>query len=134
MKKLTRQMLTRRSSLKPGVGLPTGVAALSGVPDAAIDEGTSRRAFLQGSAGAAAGAAVILATPKVASVALDGKGSSAVAARKGVVTKPSGPAPHEPVTAFVRDADRGEVTVMSGKHETTYRDPVLVKRLLDAAH
>jgi hypothetical protein len=134
MKKLTLQMLTRRSSLKPRVGLPAGVAALSGVPDAAVDEGTSRRAFLQGGAGAAAGAAVILATPKVASIALDSKGSGAVAAPKGVVTKPSGPAPHEPVTAFVRNADRGEVTVMSGEHETTYRDPVLVKRLLDAAH
>jgi hypothetical protein len=133
MKKLTLQMLTRRSSL-PRVGLPAGVAAFSGVPDAAVDEGTSRRAFLQGSAGAAAGAAVILATPKVAAVALDHTGSGAVAAPKGVVTKPSGPAPHEPVTAFVRNAERGEVTVMSGKQETTYRDPVLVKRLLDAAH
>ena len=55
----------------PRVGVPTAVPAVSGVPDAAAHEGTSRRAFLQGTAGAAAGAAVILATPKVASVALD---------------------------------------------------------------
>ena len=114
--------------------MPTGIAGMSGVSDAALDEGTSRRAFIQGTAGAAAGAAVILATPKVASIALDSPGSSVPAEPKAVVTKASGPAPHEPVTAYVRDAERGEVTVMSGKQETTYRDPVLVKRLLDAAH
>ena len=93
----------------------------------------SRRAFLQGTAGAAAGAAAILATPKVAQIALDSPGSSVPPVPKAVVTKASGPAPAEPVTAYVRDAERGEVTVMSGKQETTYRDPVLVKRLLDAA-
>ena len=32
-----------------------------------------------------------------------------------------------------RDAKRGEVTVMSGTSETTYRDRALVKRLMDAA-
>jgi hypothetical protein len=77
---------------------------------------------------------VILATPKVASIALDAPGSSVPAEPKAVVTQPSGPAPSEPVTAYVRNADRGEVTVMAGTQETTYRDPVLVKRLLDAAH
>jgi len=51
-----------------------------------------------------------------------------------VATDPSGPVPRERVTALVRDADRGEVTVTSGTFETTYRDPVLVKRLLDAAN
>jgi hypothetical protein len=35
--------------------------------------------------------------------------------------------------AYVRDAKRGEVTVMSGTSETTYRDRTLVKRLMDAA-
>ncbi len=126
--------LTSRSFLKPRVGVPTGIAALSGTADAAVTDGTSRRAFLQGTAGAAAGAAVIIATPKVAAIALDAPGSSVPADPEAVVTKPSGPAPYEPVTAYVRDADRGEVTVMSGKHETTYKDPALVKRLLDAAH
>jgi hypothetical protein len=95
------------------------------------DDGIGRRQFLQG-AGAAAGAAAILAGPKVASIALDGSAGGA-AETKGVVTKPSGPPPREPVTAFVRDSARGEVTVLSGKQETTYRDPALVKRLLDAA-
>jgi hypothetical protein len=105
----------------------------AGAAGAAALDGTSRRAFLEGTATAAAGAAVVLATPKVASVALDA-GNSSASVPKATVTKPSGPAPREPVTAYVRDAKRGEVTVMSGKQETTYNDPVLVKRLLDAAH
>jgi hypothetical protein len=35
--------------------------------------------------------------------------------------------------AYVRDAARGEVTVLSGTRETTYRDPALAKKLIDAA-
>lgn len=125
--------ITRRSLLKPRVDMSTAIPAVSGAVDAVAVEGTSRRAFLQGSAGAAAGAAVILGTPKVVSV-LDGTGAgSTVPEPKAVVTDPSGQAPREPITAFVRNADRGEVTVLFGKQETTYRDPVLVKRLLDAA-
>src|ERR1700674_1441890 len=104
---------TRRSFIKPKVGLAAGAAALCGAPDTRAAEGTSRRAFLQGTAGAAAGAAMILATPKVASLALDAPGSSVPAEPKAVVTKPTGPAPYEPVTAYVRNAERGEVTVMS---------------------
>jgi hypothetical protein len=125
---------SRRSFLKPRLGMPAAIPAVSCVSQAAAEEGTSRKAFLQGTAGAAAGAAVILATPKVAAVALDTGSSVPAAEPKGVVTEPSGRAPREPITAFVRDAERGEVTVMSGKHETTYRDPALVKRMLDAAH
>ena len=124
--------LTRRSFLKPRVAMPAGIAVGS-VPEATPMEGASRRAFLQGSAGAAAGAAVILATPKVASIALDTAGSGFAAEPKAVVTKPSGAIAPEPVTAYVRNAERHEVTVMSGRTEATYRDPVLVKRLLDAA-
>jgi hypothetical protein len=129
----TMDKLSRRSFLKSRLRVPTRIAAVSGRTDAVAIEGTSRRAFLQGTAGAAAGAAVILATPKVASIALDAPGSSVPVESKPVITKPSGPAPYEPVTAYVRNADHGEVTVMSGKREVTYRDPVLVKRLLDAA-
>jgi hypothetical protein len=33
----------------------------------------------------------------------------------------------------VSDAKRGEVTVLSGLRETTYRDPALARRLLRAA-
>jgi hypothetical protein len=134
MKKLSRRSFLHHSLRGGTVGMPTGVPAVGGAPGVAAIEGTSRRAFLQGTAGAAAGAAVILATPKVASIALDGSSPGAANDPKAVVTKPSGPAPPEPVTAYVRDPHRGEVTVMSGTRETTYRDPVLVKRLLDAAH
>jgi hypothetical protein len=122
--------LNRRSFLKAPVGLAAPALAAGSPADAGAEEGTSRRAFLQGTAGAAAGAAAILATPKVAAIALDSSRGSEPA---GVVTKASGLPPAEPVTAYVRDAERGEVTVMSGKRETTYKDPVLVKRLLDAA-
>ena len=53
--------------------------------------------------------------------------------KPATVVNPTDPAPSEPVVAYVHDAARGEVTVMSGTLETTYRDPALVKRLLDAA-
>ena len=125
--------LTHRLFLKPNAGRPSGAPALEGVAGGVPAEGTSRRAFLQGGVGAAAGAAVILATPKVAAVALDAPGSSVPAEPKGVVSTPAGPAQQEPVTAYVRDAERGEVTVMFGTRSATYTDHALVKRLLDAA-
>ena len=85
-------------------------------------ESLSRRKLL-GAAGAATGTAAIAVAPSVASAALEGR----------EVTEPSGPPPEETVIAYVRDKRRGEVTVMSGTTETTYRDPALVKRLLRAA-
>jgi hypothetical protein len=127
---------TRRSLLKPKLGLAGGAAGAAGASEALGEEGISRKALLQGTAGAAAGAAVILATPKVAAVAIDAATPSAPAASPEpapVAITPSSKAPGEPITAFVRDAERGEVTVMSGQQETTYRDPALVKRLLKAA-
>ena len=123
--------IDRRAFLRPRTGTSVSAPVLAGATGASTVDGTSRRAFLQSTAGAAAGAAVILATPKVAAIALDSTSSTNTLPK---VTKPSGPMPHEPVTAYVRNAERGEVTVMSGKQETTYRDPVLVKRMLDAAH
>ncbi len=85
-------------------------------------ESLSRRKLL-GSAGAVAGTAAIAVAPSAAAAAFD----------RGEVTDPSGPPPEEAVIAYVRDAKRGEVTVMSGTGEVTYRDPALVKRLLKAA-
>ncbi len=126
--------LSRRWTVRRHLGLRKASAQPGGLSEEAALDGTSRRAFLQSGAGAAAGAAVILATPRVAAIALDAPGSSVPVQTRAAVTKPSGPAPREPVTAYVRNAERGEVTVMSGKREITYRDPVLVKRLLDAAH
>ena len=52
---------------------------------------------------------------------------------KAVEVRPSGGTHREPVVAYVRNAQRGEVTVVAGMSEKTYRDPALVKRLLAAA-
>ena len=82
----------------------------------------SRRKLI-GSAGAVAGTAAIASAPAAAAAALE----------RHRVTNPSGEAPDEVIVAFVRDAKRGEVTVMAGEHEATYHDPALVKRLLKAA-
>jgi len=121
---------SRRSFLRTRVN---GIPAVSGGADGASIDGSSRRAFLQGGAGAAAGAAVILVTPKVASIAQKAPGHNVPVEPKPVATQATGPLPSEPVTAYVHNAERGEVTVLYGKQQKTYRDPVLVKRLLDAA-
>ena len=121
---------TRRSLLKPGVGITPGLST-GGASDAVIDDGTSRRAFLQGTAGAAAGAAAFLVIPRAATLVLDQHGTTA-GYPKAVPTQRTGPAPAEPVTAYVHNPARHEVVVMWGQNETTFKDPALVQRLLDA--
>jgi hypothetical protein len=86
-------------------------------------DGVTRLSFLKASAGAAAGAAAV-AVP--AAVVLSDE-------KPRVVPEPSSANPREPVMAYVRDAERGEVTVLAGTNETTYRDRGLVKKLLAAA-
>ena len=88
--------------------------------------GLDRRSFIKTSAGVATGAAVV-ATP--AALALGGGQDQP----RTVVPHPASPMPQEPVTAYVRNAERGEVTVLSGTGETTYKDPALVRQLLDAS-
>ncbi len=82
----------------------------------------SRRSFLK-TAGLATGAAAITASPAVA----------AAVQPNALETTPTGPLPHEPIVAVIRNADLGEVTVLSGRTEKTYKDKVLVNRLLKAA-
>jgi len=82
----------------------------------------SRRSFLK-TAGVATGAVAITASPAVAAALQPG----------ALEITPSGPLPHEPIVAIIRNLDLGEVTVLSGTTEKTYRDKVLVKRLLKAA-
>ena len=82
----------------------------------------SRRSFLK-TAGAATGAAAITASPALATAIQPG----------ALETTPSGPLPHEPIVAIIRNAELGEVTVLSGRTERTYTDKLLVKRLLKAA-
>ena len=85
--------------------------------------GVTRQSFIKASAGVAAGMAAV-GVP--AAVARSGEGAA-------VPVEPSSPIPREPVVAYVRDAERGEVTVVSGTSERTYRDRALVKRMLAAA-
>ena len=90
-----------------------------------------RRTFLASSAGVAAGAAMgtgattVTATGAAAAVA-----GAAVAAEVVVHTEP---AAREVIAAYVRDAEHDVVTVTSGTTETTYRDPMLARRLRAAA-
>ena len=87
-------------------------------------ERLSRRSFMK-IAGAATGAAALAAAPPIARAAVGDEGAQP--------TKPTTGVPEEPVVAYVRDAERGEVTVTSGTAEHTYRDRALVQRLLRAA-
>ena len=82
----------------------------------------NRRSFLK-TAGVAAGAAAISAAPAV----------SAATEPDAVETTPSTPVPSEPVIAIVRDAGLGEVTVLAGTTEKTYKDRQLASRILKAA-
>ncbi len=91
--------------------------------------GLDRRRFLRNSGGVATGFAVTMVP--AASVAL--ATPAAADAKLGDAVKPSGALPREPVMAYVHNAKRSEVTVISGTTERTYRDPVLAKRLLAAA-
>jgi hypothetical protein len=83
---------------------------------------TNRRAFLK-TAGIAAGAASLAASPALA----------AAGEPAAVETAPSGPIPGEPIVAVIRDAGSGQVTVFSGKTAKTYSDRALAKRLVRAA-
>jgi anaerobic selenocysteine-containing dehydrogenase len=83
----------------------------------------SRRSFMK-IAGAATGAAALAAAPPIARAAI-GDGAE--------VTEPTTDVTEEPVVAYVRDAQRGEVTVSQGTVEHTYRDRALVQKLMRAA-
>src|SRR6185312_8252603 len=82
----------------------------------------TRRSFLK-TAGVATGAALVSASPIAAATPEH---------PAELVANPSA-LPHEPLVAVVRDAGASEVTVLHGTSEVTYRDPVLVKRLLKHA-
>jgi hypothetical protein len=85
----------------------------------------TRRSFLK-TAGLATGAAAVVGTPGLAA-------ATAAAEAPPAVVDPAAPPPRELVVAYVRDAGRGEVTVLWGEEETTYRDRALARRLQKAA-
>jgi hypothetical protein len=91
--------------------------------DKSEEGGVTRLSFIKASAVVAAGTAAV-GVP--AAAALSGEGGHEI-------PTPASPAPREPVVAYVHDAGRGEVTVMSGSNQVTYRDRALAKRLMDAA-
>jgi hypothetical protein len=75
----------------------------------------TRRAFVENTAGAAAGMTVIgalLASQADADPRLAGS---------------------EPVVAYVSDPRKGEISVMAGDREVTVRDPKLAARIVRAA-
>ena len=88
-------------------------------------ERLSRRSFVK-IAGAATGAAALAAAPPIARAAVGGE-------EEAQPTDPKTRVPEEPLVAYVRNAERGEVTVTSGTTEHTYHDRALVKRILRAA-
>lgn len=89
--------------------------------------GFTRRSMITGSAGVATTIAVTALAP-AAAVAASQSETAAVA-----VPKPLTPIEGNPVVAYVHNAARGEVTVIHGEVERTYRDRALVSRLLAAA-
>jgi hypothetical protein len=89
----------------------------------------NRRSFLQTSSGVAAGLAAIAVPSSAVALAA----ASPAEAKPGQLVRPSGDLPDSPVMAYVHDAEKGDVTVVWGTTERTYRDPVLAKRLLAAA-
>ncbi|MGD1051893.1 MAG: twin-arginine translocation signal domain-containing protein [Solirubrobacteraceae bacterium] len=120
---------TRRSFLRVSPAAPKRLATPAGPTVDAPTSAQSRRSFLQATAAGAAGVAVVTTGPKLAGAVLHGASNTTPLAQ---VVKPSSPPPSETVMAYVRDAERGEVTVLAGTRETTYRDPALVQRMIDA--
>ncbi len=103
---------------------------MSSERDAITEQGfVNRRSFLQASGGLATGLAII-AVPSAAGVLA---APGAAEAKPLQLVDPRGDMPDELVIAYVHNAERSEVTVVSGTVERTYRDPVLAKRLLAAA-
>ena len=82
----------------------------------------SRSSFLK-TAGLATGAALVSGVPAA---------TAAGEVAPELVVKPSAE-PREPLVAYVRDAAKGEVTIVSGLNETTFKDLALVKRMTKAA-
>jgi hypothetical protein len=89
-------------------------------------EKLTRRSFLK-AAGVATGAAVVVGPSGLVGA------PGAAAEAPPVAVDPSAPTPHEMVVAYIRDAKVGEVTVLWGENETTYRDRALARRLQRAA-
>jgi hypothetical protein len=88
----------------------------------------SRRSLIATSAGVATTVAVGAAAPAAVAAA-----AAAPTDPPAVPVATTSAVPANPIVAYVHDAARGEVTIVTGTHERTFRDHALVKRLLAAA-
>jgi hypothetical protein len=84
----------------------------------------TRRTFLSTTVGAAGG---------VAAMGLIAGPGTLVEAAQNVADASDGPMSSEPMTAYVRDAATGEISVMVGHREIVNKDPQLIRRLQRAA-
>ena len=80
----------------------------------------TRRTFLSTTVGAAGG---------VAAMGLIAGPGTLVEAAQNVAEASDGPMSSEPMTAYVRDAATGEISVMVGHREIVTKDPQLIRRL-----
>jgi hypothetical protein len=80
----------------------------------------TRRTFLSTTVGAAGG---------VAAMGLIAGPSTLVEAAQNAAEASDGPVSSEPMTAYVRDAATGEISVMVGHREIVTKDPQLIRRL-----
>ena len=104
--------------------------------------GVTRLSFFKASAGAAAAAPPggvtaggVMAPESPRRAPPVGVPAAVILAEEspGVATAATSAPQADTVMAYVRDAVRGEVTIVAGQSELTYRDPALVKRLMAAA-
>jgi hypothetical protein len=84
----------------------------------------TRRTFLSTTVGAAGG---------VAAMGLIAGPSTLVEAAQNAADASDGRMSGEPMTAYVRDAATGEISVMVGHREVVTKDPQLIRRLQRAA-
>jgi hypothetical protein len=84
----------------------------------------TRRTFLSTTVGAAGG---------VAAMGLIAGPSTLAEAAQNIADASDGPVSSEPMTAYVRDAATGEISVMVGHREVVTKDPQLIRRLQRAA-
>lgn len=86
----------------------------------------SRRNFIKLSGAAAAGAAAVAVVPIAT-------GGSSSASGPGGSSSDVHIGESGPLMMHVSDAQSGEILIMNGENEVTYRDPELVARIVRAA-
>ena len=96
--------------------------------------GLSRRDILKAAGALSAGAAVgVPALVFLGGVTGGGDHHTTVTGGNGAASaQPSATGSSQPLVAFVRDASRGEVSIMYGTQEVVLKDPQLVARLMGA--